>query len=1294
MPDEDVEALEAEVVEVVEVVEDDTVVVVSDDGEVQGAILGLLNKSGVVSSVEDAARRSATFLRATKPSYGGSQHSGVRILPVVGVRRMVYYATDQPALIDDSGCAVGTRARADLGAHLDRWGELSANKSRAGDVTVREKLWRLSNRFTGSGGTVAATDMDAVQGCALDGSSIRSPLSSTIRLLGPTTVDSIRLHDGDEVERTGWLLVGRGVRVGADVKRMDRLDLAELEAFLASLVPKSRVRVMLDDDPPGKLRDGAVSADAAGVVIDGVHKPLRLTAPWESGAFLLPPPDSKWSKLQFGGKAALSDPGTAMCVVVTGDRLPDAVWLPAFVASLNVADAMASAGMQDVPLTPRMYAAAKARIEDALPDAGQADDAGTGETETPADDAGTGDDATEGGGGHELAHLAAFVEQVRQRNAADAAYFGTSGGSGGAMVGGAVNHIRASQQAKCADIERLPHAGSWGWWMNASFAAHATAPADAELVERWMAVPHGDPRECAKQDVKDRVDELFASAAVSGRKMLDRVSVLQGHLRLSDAVSTRVPSSGGRGDALAYDHVRALDRKCFASAFAKEAAGRAHAALADARAAVVEFKRSGGNAVVINALARTVAAWAAKPVAVSYLRPFQRVVDYGAFAGGHGDDADADVLQLVMGNGDMQFYHKARQPQQQAPQQAPQAVDERVLLRELMAAAGIAGGLTGEEERVVLNNVQYYGSAARDEHDALLRRQVGNVKQRRRGIIDAVVGKRRMSADEYEDMEQRIVQKLVERNQRSNLVGTVALLAALLSLLIERDAARLSPAAVSPGCRGGHKAAAEVHLADVMSCAAGEVIAAHGAADDVAAAARGDKKKATGDGGTLSMSDRIAKLAAAIERDKPTGALVVPTKRGRSRTSTAVDEWSGFRPRIPELPHFVAPGPAADLADAIVEHVGRQKSILLGFNRQPLKRLNACCMAAATEGAWDSMLSDASASASHLRDLLSRAASQSPDGGVASTNTATKVRRGAVVSDVSSDGWHAVGKLATMKGFPAVVPHVERLAQPAAAHKKKDDGAPPSDDDASAELGFDGLVAAAKLDASVADDLRAAFFAGNGAPQSQGVRGIAERFLLYDMGPALRRVARTGAYRTDPELADLSARLFSHQPASETATFIKDGLMTMAAGATVARFRGADGPDAANACMTVLYGVIHAGQPSPRLLPVAQSLVTLLMRRWRDKLRFNRMDTQTLLDDARRMDAFREGEKLKRAVVNERLGDEEHRILRELRKVRKVDVEQEFVGDGDNDNDNDAGKDDAGGGPEEDAKGMFWAAPT
>jgi hypothetical protein len=220
------------------------------------------------------------------------------------------------------------------------------------------------------------------------------------------------------------------------------------------------------------------------------------------------------------------------------------------------------------------------------------------------------------------------------------------------------------------------------------------------------------------------------------------------------------------------------------------------------------------------------------------------------------------------------------------------------------------------------------------------------------------------------------------------------------------------------------------------------------------------------------------------------------------------------------------------------------------------------------------------------------------------------------------------------------------------------------------------------LDAETVADARS--FVLSDAPE---VGVISRNFLLADVVPVVLRmgVMRGGA---KGELADIGDRVAGHASSEESAGFLKHLRdLSSASNGVLRPFEFIGTTLLANyVCLSVIEAV-GTDKFGPGIKAAADAIVTILVKRWCAKVRFNRFDAAD--EDALRMKEVREEAKRRFMVAKKDDDGGDADILRELRKIgrrpapREPDEVQGAV----------QGKvqGTVQGKENEDARGMFWS---
>jgi hypothetical protein len=131
-------------------------------------------------------------------------------------------------------------------------------------------------------------------------------------------------------------------------------------------------------------------------------------------------------------------------------------------------------------------------------------------------------------------------------------------------------------------------------------------------------------------------------------------------------------------------------------------------------------------------------------------------------------------------------------------------------------------------------------------------------------------------------------------------------------------------------------------------------------------------------------------------------------------------------------------------------------------------------------------------------------------------------------------------------------------------------------------------------------------------------------------------------------------------------------------------------------CAVLGFETVLSAAPEPsRLHAQAQSVCVLLLRRWSNKLAFNRRDKRD--DDQRAINERKDQDRRKRADIRERLAEQDREVLQEYkRRLGRVDwdrIDREFAAPADATTGSRA-NDEAGADTEaervEDAEAYYW----
>ncbi len=1249
----------------------------AEEDRMLGIALGLLSRGNADAGYVTA--RAHNFVVAARPvTRQRNKKMPVVVLPVVRLRRKVFGEDDGAR--DTCGDA-GTS----LAAVMDAWHDATANRTHAEEVAVRDKIEQLAERYERpSEGpiVVAGEDTEAVEACRL----------------ASGVAHAFRLCKADEVGRTGaWLLYGRrawrAVLSGHRAPVVRRFDATVYRAHLGALRPGDPVTVLFDTLARDPGTSASVEQAEAVLTETGVRlaKPLLLPAvnastssadismdtlaPWMSGCALY---GKAYDQFRFSKRALLRD-GHA-CVEMAGDAPLELWWPTPEQASSAAGSERARAcvslqacrevgGTEAEMLGAADHAALRSVIETAVAAlGGPEDEASTGEAGMLGPD-------MESWRRSELRRLGTFLGLVRSRNAEDATYIRArlpelkkEAKAGVAktlvQIGGAGRGVKTS--ADCPRLLPIPYPSGWQRLVNSSFS-DATAPTDAAFTSRWALLPHGKiiDRMSERIDIANKIDEMYSTAKY-GEGRAESSSVLQGHMHLADVVALRSDA----GDSILYDHVRVIDANCI-HRLAGEIGVAARAEAVKALLPAIAFAERGSD---IELHATRAGMWESSPVADPAIGKEPTVVtsgpDYASYAGDAQDEANA-LESMILGIADMPHYRGIRVRVDRDDDGTVAASTPSRLLKALLSAAGI-DDLGVEEEMAVMSNFEYY--APQDASMKVLQKQVHEIKMRRKELMERVRDK---LGEPYEEFEKRLIARVRERHAADVLRGNVVMLAALAGMVVQRV-----PADV-PGCGG--KGAPKV-----LACAAAAVISSFAADAPLSGGGarkkpqQGKKRGPTAKDENSDLEAAISQARSDIEKDKPNGQLRVD-KRSRKSSSVVVgaatEAWPHFRPSMHHTKARVnktecGGGVSDKLVVALRDHVQSQSALMLGYNRQPLRNANSCCMHVVSPGvsAWE-LLAKASA---ELRALHRAAQSEKPSEaatrGVAPPLPCLLPRE---TGAAGADGWHAAGSLLEVAA-PMIISAapVERAAASAEvsiqaavssivsvpgsvlADVLAPMAATKSDAEARGMWGgmeeqyaraFDTLAADAGVDAAMRNEMVEQFVRVSYTDVTRigDACRVTMSFLRADLVPTLRRMADRRDIR-DAEIAVLFSRLATLPGSGEMLATVSD----LADGASGGWWDAMQVLPAYRGLVIAGYTCVMILERVSKLSPVLMSIAALLLRRWGQKLNFNRGDRRAEDDQAMK----EEREKIKRGKLHdmEALGDEYKELLREYRKVMEV----------------------------------------
>jgi hypothetical protein len=1354
-----------------------------DEGVLHGSLLGLLQgHGGDTLGIEQRAQAmldvALSLKQGSVPSRPAPQQVSprVRVVPVIHVVRKTYGATAGELQGDTCAGRNLIDAGETLDHYLDRLSDVVQSKDP--DLSVREKVHQLSERFArlsqGLGpepGPKArlvtfALDADGIEACAVR--SHRRPL----RVCGPTVLDGHRLHAGDEVNMTGLLLLRDMSDMHNAATRVEVFDALAYKDHVRSLRAGDAVSVMLDVPAfdartmrhVASVRGKLAAVGAALVVrqlVPSVIVPtvgvtacteLRLDgrAPWQSGAFVY---GAEYKGHRFC-KSGVALGGVAVMVSLPPDPRQDPelmeMILPAVPSLLSgldhdgwvsELDLRAASGMPGGVVTDmhhgdikRIVEFAVTRVQGAQTEPASRHEHGDEHGDSPVARPGVRTIRRP-----EFARLRHFVGTVRDRNAGDEQYLKANAAAlkvlhdklkASIARGGGVQ--RAAGASDCA--ERVPRSGplrGQGQWLLASFD-HPTGHGDSAFLTAWDSLPHGNLKKSEKPDVQDRIDKLLAEWSRKLPELPAVVSMSQGHVTLADLVGARANSAWG--PAVPYDHIRAVDVPCITT-LARQVQQDLSRDAEQALRAAVTFSSPDH---VLSSLERKVALWADGPV--------QDTSPSKTFTYATADPRDQDLYEdqendqdLVLTIADLSHYRSLQADPTPGSKQLPppEAEEPAALLDELLDAVGLE--LDAAETALVMSNVDFY--APMDAALKRLDRQVLELKKRRAELQE----RSKLKGDAYAAFERSLVQRLRQRILGAAQHDQVVVMCAMLALIVERHPGRLEPSSAKFSCPG--PGSRQLALSHILACAAREVLLQHQPASDQQQ--QQQERQGTGrrNKKTASVNVNVPALAelerlvtdrrAQVSKDKP-GPVPLgkpgPVPLG-SQSASGDPSWRHFRPLM-HAAHEAQAGAAKHhtrataLIAALQQHMHAQQSLIIGFNNQRLRHVNACCMdpiGVSGESLWKSL---ARASGDVMRahaalaqpdtkwsQVTARVVNGVPPGSAMTARVPSGNDRGVPLPD-----WHvssgdvkvpspleipALPRQAQSPDRPslkelvaavvasvrddrlaAVAVELDKPAQQQAAWARFEQGVVDS---------FRKLAGTVELDKALTVNLEEAVVRQQHSSTDllHDVHAVSLNFLAADLGPAFKALEAGPTNHLDAGLREALARIASHEPAAEAAALRQAAGKIRPDVTPAARKLLAAFPDLrAATSLAVHLGVDAMAQlvdaAPPRLTGSVSAFVSLLLMRLQSKVAFNRRD-RTADDVDRAMEQARTAENLRRIRIRDQLSDDDKAFLREYQKIgRKVDwdaVESEFAGQA---NPKASSIRSRTRGPE-DARGLYWS---
>ena len=1238
------------------------------DDQLHGIAVGLVPSAPTDAVALRLARPFVFAARAMRES--PQSVSRLQVLPVVQITRKIYGDVRDDA--ENPSCATSVRHES-LPGFINRWIEIKRNASRDTDASVHEKVWAWCERFSrgvaGGRSTTAGEDTDAVDVCGLPTSLRR------LRLLGPSIdSDGRQMHGGDEMLAVpSWLLSSGHAHIAK--LRIEQFDPVAYVQHVKTMLSKvgTRVTVLFDtaaiDVATSRPVNTCIGKVAVSAVGEQTHNVIRLDnhvlllaktgsvavqvveitdleAPWDSGVFLY---GDAWPGFRFNKRALLVDP--ALRVLMPRDA-SHGIWWP-------TSDQVAAANPHlptSMPVTvAQLEFDRMKRLVEAGVAASVADDDATAAIEASA----------------EMPYMAevmpdwrrtafmrldGLVRAVDQSNKGMAKYLTSHIAS--------VRELAASAQLSGGSVIQ-------------------EAPDKCQLFAAINA-QKGIPIMSWRQLVNNSFRRPTATFAGDGL-MPTNASSIQGHFTAAD-LSHKLKRSDALGDGISYDHITAVDAACLAK-IASDNRDTANINAAIMSRSAVDFFTKGddGRLIDVEREVRRIRIWAnhrASPAA-EFVSRQSISPSSNAF-----DDGNDDEQELILSIADVAHYRrvyvKAAEPLT--------ATTPQRLLTAFLDVLGDVESLSASEHRAILDNYEFY---MRDV-DSTLERQILDVKRRRGELMQRV----NLRGDAYETFEHQLIERMRARSESSRIQDGVVTMGALLMLLrhtyvtndLILDAATevltvYGETYQPPELRNKPDKKRNVSRKQEMH--------------EGGSTSKPQKHQLN------VLLDAIISRQQQIAQDKPSGVHMTyvnaKTKLSAAAAAAAADQqtshWPRFRPvmgvpsdtvrsssmsrrntkQMKKDPNMLT----TKLLHALYAHIQMQSSLVIGFNRKALRNINACCIREVEKDGWSDLLQIGPIKVLHTAVL-----NASPDtdldvvAGLAPAvrctyygkQTSAVAMSGtqeaslidivlpSVVSPVVTSLPMQVNDRNALKGLAeaAVGLMADDPAIVAIVNENKWDGL-----EARFASAFDRLVSDVGLDAAMATDLRTHFVSipADGMHEEAALRGIIG-FMRADLAPALRQAGAIGAgfgsgkkdeKKSDVALRELVFRISAHSPvleASEAAT-----ALTSVAHHLTAALRAIQGtPTTERRQWAILTGHVGVGAmhaiatsvpSSSRLSPVVTSIAGLVMRRWHEKLRFNRSDARE--QDEQAIKEEREAVKRERRRLDELLTDDAKELQRELR---------------------------------------------
>ena len=1256
----------------IEIVEEDTadIMLIHRNGDAGREWMSDDQLHGIAVGLVPSAPTDAAALRLARPfvfaarAMREQKHQGdarLHVLPVVQLTRKIYGDLRDDATNPD--CAASVRRESLLG-FINRWIDIKRNVSRDTDTSVHEKVWAWCERFSrgvaGGKSTTAGEDTDAVDACGLPASVRR------LRLLGPSTdSDGRQMHGGDEMHGVpSWLLSSTSAQHTFGMRfRVERFDPVAYIEHVKSLLAKSGTRVSVVFDTaatdistsqPVTMRVGTVTDGGSKVRLDDDVMLLAKTgsvavrvveiadveAPWDSGVFLY---GDSWPGFRFSKRALLSDP--TLRVLMPRDA-PPGIWWP-------TSDQVVAAKPRLPTSMPLMVAQPEFDSMKRLVEAGVAaaiivDDAAAEEVGSPSPNL---IEIMPDWRRTAFLRLDGLVHAVDQCNKEVAKYI--------ALHMASVSKLAGSIQSGGAVVKEI----------------------DDEDDDCQLFVAKNAQKGIQTMSWRQLLNNSFrhATAASFAGQMPTKSSSAQGYLTTADLSHVR-KGSDVLGDALSYDHIKAVDAACLARIANnnKEATNKVAAVVSRS---ALEFLAKGdaGRLADVEREVRRIQIWTKhRPPPAGVF-----VLHHAITPSSTPFDDGSDDQELILSIADVPHYRRTYV----VPDEPLTATTPQRLIAAFLDVLGDIDALSAGERRAMLDNYEFY---MRDI-DATLERQILDVKRRRGELMQRV----NLRGEAYELFEHQLIERLRARSESNRIQDGVVIMAALF-LLLERVTDELILAAASEVLT----VYGETYEPPEMRNKPEPKRDDNNMSRKRERGRSGKGLQATKDGNRVLL-DAIAARKNQIARDKPLGVHTDnPKSKSASTSSTSSTEpdqptshWPRFRPVMGSI--TAAPVSTASssrrrkndpsvlttkLLDALYAHIQAQSSLVLGFNRKALRSINACCIRAVAEDGWSDLLQ-----VGPIKALRSAVLNAPPDTDIdVVAGLAPAVRctfYGTQSSHVSMPGSNLIQALSPNVVTPVVTSMplqandtnaLKALAEAALGlmaddpaivaivNENKWDGL-----EARFAVAFDTLASEVGLDEAGTRDLRDHFVSipTDGTHEEAALRGVLA-FMRADLAPALRQAGAIGAgfgvgskddKKGDVALRELVFRISAHSPPLE-ASEAANALTGMAQHLTAA-LRAVHGtPKTEQRRWAMLAGHVGVGamhaiatcvSPSSRLSPVVASIAGLVMRRWLEKLRFNRSDARE--QDEQAVKEEREAVKRERRRLDELLTDDAKELQRELR---------------------------------------------